>query len=142
VEVGRNRGRLVGTVELSFAPSTRTRSLTLNPPEDGAYLCNMAVDEGFQRRGYARAMLSAVEDIVQLAGYRRVWLHVRLKDEAARGLYQQAGFRLEKEDCWLVGWFDDRRNLLSKFIPKRKDPLQQAKALQVDPEEEAIMAEF
>jgi len=66
----------------------------------------------------------------------------RLKDEAARGLYQQAGFRLEKEDCWLVGWFDDRRNLLSKFIPKRKDPLQQAKALQVDPEEEAIMAEF
>jgi ribosomal protein S18 acetylase RimI-like enzyme len=129
-EEERTRGQVVGTVELSFASSTRTRGLTLNPPavsfqgfstyhillstkinrfvfgkstsaraltlptpppggepnclrkfecmQDGAYLCNMAVGVKFQRRGYARAMLAAAEDVVQLAGFRRVWLHVRL----------------------------------------------------------------
>lgn len=29
------QGQLIGTVELSFASSTRTKSLTLNPPEVG-----------------------------------------------------------------------------------------------------------
>ena len=36
-----SRGQLVGTVELSFSPSTRTRSLTLSPP-DVSYILSCA----------------------------------------------------------------------------------------------------
>ena len=42
----------------------------------------------------------------------------RLKDEPAKALYERGGFGLEKEDCFLVSLFDDRRRLLSKFIPQ------------------------
>ena len=45
--------------------------------QDAAYLCNMAVAESFQRRGYGTLLLKAAEQVVQLAGFRRVYLHVR-----------------------------------------------------------------
>ena len=47
------------------------------PLQDGAYLCNMAVDEKHQRKGYGSLMLAAAEDLVEVADFRRVWLHVR-----------------------------------------------------------------
>lgn len=45
----------------------------------------------------------------------------RTKDKPAKALYERAGFELEKEDCLLVSLFEDRRRLLSKFIPQ--DPM-------------------
>lgn len=37
----------------------------------------MAVDEKHQRKGYGSLMLAAAEDLVEVADFRRVWLHVR-----------------------------------------------------------------
>jgi hypothetical protein len=65
-----------------------------------------------------------------------------LKDQAARALYERAGFEVEEEDCCLVGLWDNRRRLLSKFIPKRKAPLELAQPLQGDLEEEIVVSEF
>ena len=65
----------------------------------------------------------------------------RLKDEPALGLYSKAGYEVEKEDCILVGLWDDRRRLLSKFIPRKKE------LMDMQPEEsnenkEAFVAEY
>lgn len=43
--------RLVGTVSLSFDASSREALDSLAPPEDEAYLANMAVDPKFRRWG-------------------------------------------------------------------------------------------
>lgn len=45
--------------------------------QDGVYLCNMAVDENYKRKGYGMRMLAAAEALVEMAGSRRIWLHVR-----------------------------------------------------------------
>lgn len=41
--------RLVGTAGLSFHRDTREDFRTLQPPDDAAYLSNMAVDPSFRR---------------------------------------------------------------------------------------------
>lgn len=56
----------------------------------------------------------------------------RLKDEPAKGLYDKAGYELEKEDCLLVALWDNRRRLLSKYIPQQPAVQEEAEA----PEEE------
>lgn len=67
----------------------------------------------------------------------------RLIDEPALGLYSKAGYEIEKEDCILVGLWDDRRQLLSKFIPRRKDPLQRKLAQEQSQEKkESLVAEY
>ncbi|KAF8062040.1 hypothetical protein HT031_004300 [Scenedesmus sp. PABB004] len=64
----RTVAHLVGVAEVSFAASTRSTYLTLNPPARCAYLCNMAVDAGWRRRGVASTLIAAVEDVCCLAG--------------------------------------------------------------------------
>lgn len=41
--------RLAATVALSFSRDTREEFPTLQPPDEGAYLSNMAVDPSFRR---------------------------------------------------------------------------------------------
>lgn len=55
-------------------------------------------------------------------------------------LYQKAGYEVEQEDCILVGLWNDRRQLLSKFIPKRHNrPKKEEKK---EPVQEAVVAEY
>ena len=51
------------------------------------------------------------------------------------GLYSKAGYEVEKEDCILVGLLNDRRQLLSKFLPRRKDTTNGARGTAVQSEE-------
>ncbi len=41
--------RLIGTVALSFNRNTREEFPSLQPPDDAAYLSNMAICPGFRR---------------------------------------------------------------------------------------------
>lgn len=65
----------------------------------------------------------------------------RLKDEPALGLYSKAGYEVEKEDCILVSLWDDRRQLLSKFIPRRKESAAKSDA-KAEKETEKFVAEY
>ena len=46
---------------------------------------------------------------------------------------------MEKQDCFLVSLWDERRQLLSKFIPRPKSPLLEQPAQQ---EEEKLVTEY
>lgn len=109
-EVGeKSEGQPVAIVSLSFtqdarggaaSSSSKSRSRSssgagsLPPPPDAAYLCNMAVRDVHRGRGVAKALLRACDELVTEMGGCDVWLHVRVKDAAAMGLYQDAGYRV------------------------------------------------
>jgi GNAT superfamily N-acetyltransferase len=90
--------RAVATVSLSFCDKTRENFRSLKPPDDEPYLCNMAVDPAFRRRGLATHMLKCAEEYCKSKGYRRMCLHVRLGDEAARDLYLSCGYEEIQSD--------------------------------------------
>jgi ribosomal protein S18 acetylase RimI-like enzyme len=90
--------RLVATASLSLAPASREAFPTLSPPDAAAYVCNVATDPAFRRRGLARAALAAAERLASAAGHEDVFLHVRLADAPARALYASAGYAVVAED--------------------------------------------
>lgn len=111
---------LAGTVEISFSSSTRTKHLTLNPPQDMPYLCNMAVQPDQRGKGYGRLLLDAAEQLILSTGYTSVFLHVRHADPTALSLYRTSGFVEEGEDCSIVQLFGlDRRYLMRKSLAKK-----------------------
>ena len=94
--------RVVATAAVSFDTLSRDSFLSLKPPDDQAYLCNIAVDPSFRRQGVARRMLAACETLAEERGFERFYLHVRLGDEAARALYDSSGYVETGADSWLV----------------------------------------
>uniref|UniRef100_A0A7S1SUF7 N-acetyltransferase domain-containing protein n=1 Tax=Tetraselmis chuii TaxID=63592 RepID=A0A7S1SUF7_9CHLO len=108
---------LVGTLELSFRPATRSRYLTLNPPKRCAYLCNMAIDSNFRRQGYGTKLLHAGELFAKMAGEEQIFLHVRLCDPEAQALYLNNGFEIVKTDNWFAPVLGvDRRHPMKKDL--------------------------
>ena len=95
------QSRAVATVSLSFCNKTRENFLSLKPPDDEPYLCNMAVDPAFRRRGLATHMLKCAEEYCKSRGYRRMCLHVRLGDDAARDLYLSCGYEEIQSDRYV-----------------------------------------
>lgn len=103
-----SEGRPIAIVSLTFAQeargsraaasSSRARSSSgagsIPPPPDAAYLCNMAVSDVHRGRGAAKALLRACDELVREMGGCDIWLHVRVKDDAAMGLYEGAGYRV------------------------------------------------
>ena len=107
-------GVLAGSVEVSFSGSTRTKSLTLNPPDDAAYLCNMAVHPRLRGKGIGAALLEAAADAARVAGAEDVFLHLRLQDAdgPAGRLYSKSGFEEAGRDGGLLAFFGQERRLL------------------------------
>jgi hypothetical protein len=116
------RRTLVGTAELSLDSSTRSRYLTLNPPEDAAYLMNTAVDARWRRRGVARALVAAADRVAAHLGRGSVFLHARLIDPPAVALYRSLGFEVVATDGWwlsLIG--QDRRHLMMREVVRKEE---------------------
>ncbi|PSC76924.1 acyl-N-acyltransferase [Micractinium conductrix] len=109
--------QMVGVVELSFSASTRSKYITLNPPADRPYLCNMATHPAHRGRGYGFALLKAAEALVVQLGEREVYLHLRVQDEPAAQLYNKAGYEKQDEDSFLVRFMRlDQRRLMRKRL--------------------------
>jgi ribosomal-protein-alanine N-acetyltransferase len=66
---------------------------------DEAELRNMAVDPSHQRKGIARALLSAGILDLQANGVSRIFLEVRASNQPALALYGSMGFRLSHTRC-------------------------------------------
>ena len=88
-------GFWVATVGGEFAGS-----IAIDGKQDsvrGARLRWFIVDPRFQGHGIGRVMLSEALAFCQSAGYKRVYLWTFKGLDAARSLYEQAGFRLCEE---------------------------------------------
>jgi ribosomal protein S18 acetylase RimI-like enzyme len=110
--------KVLGVVELSFSETTRSKYLTLNSPTDRSYLCNMAILSEQRKKGFGKILLDAGEQLAVVLGEREVWLHLRLKDDKTAGrLYRGAGYKVVKEDPFLLVFLNmDRRYLMRKRI--------------------------
>ena len=60
-------------------------------PEEGQIL-NIGVDRNYRRRGYAKAILSALEADARAHGAKALFLEVRVSNLPAIRLYESAGF--------------------------------------------------
>ena len=64
-----------------------------HPPARSLYVDALAVAPEFRRRGVARAMLACAEEAAAAAGLDGVALDTGLHNDAARSLYEAAGYR-------------------------------------------------
>ncbi|GAX83768.1 hypothetical protein CEUSTIGMA_g11193.t1 [Chlamydomonas eustigma] len=109
--------QLWGAAEISLNARTRERHLTLNPPDNEPYLCNMAVAIRHRRKGVAKLLLQSAEQVSNIAGKKRMYLHLRLQDNVPSMLYNKAGFKAVEEDPWIVEVFGmDRCYLMLKEL--------------------------
>ena len=51
--------------------------VTTQVVQNCAYLCNMAVDAMYRRKGYGNILLDAADDVARIAGEKDVYLHLR-----------------------------------------------------------------
>jgi ribosomal protein S18 acetylase RimI-like enzyme len=82
-EPGRLAACAVGVVDVRLGSPT-------NPSGLHGYVFNVATDDGFRRRGYSRACLTALLAWFRDGGVTRVQLHASAD---GYGLYEQLGFR-------------------------------------------------
>jgi len=72
--------------------------LWVTPAEAGddraAFLYQITVAEQYRRRGFGRAMLRALEDLLARDGLEELRLNVMVANEPARRLYAAAGYEL------------------------------------------------
>ncbi len=68
-----------------------------------AYIDELAVAAWARRRGVARALLDRCEEEARAAGRARLTLWVTEDNEAARPLYDRAGFRETRRRRWIAG---------------------------------------
>ncbi|MBC8339931.1 MAG: GNAT family N-acetyltransferase [Alphaproteobacteria bacterium] len=66
--------------------------------DDEAEVRRMYVNSGHRRRGIGVRLLSHVEDFCAEEGYARILLSTSEMQEAALGLYQAQGYRLDREE--------------------------------------------
>ena len=64
-----------------------------HPPPRTLYVDALAVAPAFRRRGVARALLAGAEDAARAGGFDGVALDTGLHNDAARSLYEGAGYR-------------------------------------------------
>jgi ribosomal protein S18 acetylase RimI-like enzyme len=89
--------------------------LWVKPPESGVvFLEQITVAEPERRRGYGRAMLAALEELLARGGIKELRLNVNRANEPARALYADAGYEQTGED--------ERRYFLRKRLRPRRHP--------------------
>lgn len=108
---------VVGTVEMSLRSHHPWQFYSSS---SYPYLSNVAVQSSYRRRGIARQLLLACEQIALNWGYQDLYLHVLENNHKARGLYSQLGYRLHQVDsnwaCFLLG--KPRQLLLHKRLTR------------------------
>ncbi len=59
-----------------------------------AFVCQVLIEPGHRRQGYARAALQAVQEIAQSKGLSGLALHVFAHNEGANALYRSLGYQV------------------------------------------------
>lgn len=122
-------GQLVGTVEMGLrSPLTLGWPLNietwLTPNRNFLYLSNLAVAAKFRRQGIASQLLQRCEQTALTWQQSDLYLHVLENNQAARNLYNLAGFGFERVDPSLesILFNRDRRQLWRKPLAPPQHP--------------------
>lgn len=77
--LARSVASLCNPLRLTIVTGTTCLALCKVEPalQNCAYLCNMAVDANYRRRGYGNILLDAADDVAKLAGETQIYLHLR-----------------------------------------------------------------
>lgn len=110
VIASRRQETIIATAEIAL----KANSLLANPIP---YISNLAVSPDHRRRGIARKLLFRCEQIAAEWGFNELSLHVLDDNLAARELYSNSGYRLQKVDGWLSSWLFNRPRRL--FLHKK-----------------------
>jgi ribosomal protein S18 acetylase RimI-like enzyme len=112
---------IVGTAELSLRPvQVRYGWLWQGKSDRAPYLANLAVETRHRRRSVARQLMITCEQQAEAWGYGQIYLTVMADNQAARSLYENAGYEIVRRDA---GWL------------RRGEKLLMRKALMVDASE-------
>ena len=95
-------GVAVGVVGLSFGLASRQQFTSLVPPDNVAYLSELAVSSGARRAGVATALMDAAEAFSCMMGFESLYLHCRYSDKGAFDLYAKRGYVVSKSDPALL----------------------------------------
>lgn len=83
-----------------------------SPPSE-AYVERLVISPSFRRRGMARRLLAAAEDLARGAGKKSVGLHVTGNNLGALRLYEAAGYaEISRQRSLLTAYFLDIREWL------------------------------
>eukprot|EP01024_Parvocaulis_polyphysoides_P012664 TRINITY_DN14645_c0_g1_i1.p2 TRINITY_DN14645_c0_g1~~TRINITY_DN14645_c0_g1_i1.p2 ORF type:complete len:224 (+),score=25.15 TRINITY_DN14645_c0_g1_i1:63-674(+) len=94
-----------------------------------AYVCSMAVKPGMRRKGVARSLLSAVEQLAGQWGHEVLVLQVFEDNVSAIKLYTSSGYQLLDKEKGLISWLRGRQKLSMYKLQKltKKQQLLQTK---------------
>lgn len=119
--------QLVGTVEIGLrSPLTLGWPLNIDawlaPNRTFLYISNLAVASRFRRQGIAQKLLQRCEQTAVTWQQPELYLHVLENNQAARNLYNLAGFGFERVDPSLesILFNRDRRQLWRKPLERTK----------------------
>ena len=80
-----DEGQEVGIVWIGAQPGREASA---------GFIYNLYIEEGFRRRGYARATMRAIEEVARAMGWSSLGLHVFGHNRAARDLYESLGYEV------------------------------------------------
>ena len=103
---GRDRANIAGTVEISLRTSFWT------PRPQYPYISNLAVKNIYRRRGIARQLLNKCEQVAHSWGYNAIQLHVLERNNSAKQLYLDSGYKIIHQEPHWNGFFEPNSRLL------------------------------
>lgn len=111
-EIDRSQSNITGTVEISL------RNSFWSPRPQYPYISNLAVKNIYRRRGIARQLLNKCEQVAHSWGYDIIQLHVLERNNSAKQLYLNSGYKIIREEPHWNGFFEPNcsRLLLRKRI--------------------------
>lgn len=96
-KISLNRGYVAGILTVDTVADYLPRKGPLRQRRTGiAYVSNVAVREGFRRKGIAKRLIWKAEALAQSWGCRAVGLHCELNNLGATKLYKDQGYRSVK----------------------------------------------
>ena len=93
---------LVGTLEIGMrrtSGASRPNSPSQGEKARSPYIANLAVLPHWRRKGIATQLLSGAEGVASSWGSERIFLHVLETNQAARKLYLNAGYRIQRRSA-------------------------------------------
>jgi len=114
-----NKSQAIASLEICmrYVPSKTNRDFWLGrDTQQYPYIFNLAVHPQWRRRGVAKQLLHASEQIVKQWGFSRLYMHVLEDNQPALRLYDGVGYKLHSQEGTLNNWplGRPRRFLLQK----------------------------